>query len=59
MTQLALILFSFPIEDIRADSFELVEFGDQDLPVQVMSQIDPHPDEEYEIRSRPWTVYVM
>lgn len=24
-----------------------------------MPQIDPHPDEKYEIWPRPWTVYIM
>jgi hypothetical protein len=53
------VLLSHPIELIRANSLELVEFGIENLKVEIMSEIYPSKDEKAKIRGNERMIEVI
>lgn len=49
MTYRAFILFGSPVQFIRANSLEFIEFGPENAEIKVMSHIYPDKDEEAEV----------
>ena len=44
-------MFSFPVQFIRTDGFEFIEFRVENFEVEVMTEVDPGSDKECEVRS--------
>lgn len=59
MRELAFILFCFPIDFIRTDGFELVEFRVEDSEIEVMAQVNPGGDEKGKVGSYKGVIYVI
>ena len=56
---IAFILLSFPVEDVRSNSLEFIELGPEDDEVYVMAKVDPNSDEEGKIRTDNWMIKVI